>query len=64
MHQGLRSPLPLDFQMRGRGQSQEILLFRWYDCINKGVTPVYIIYFMLMIMISSAMTYEGLKNKK
>jgi hypothetical protein len=35
-----------------------------YQFGEVGVTPAYIIYFMLMIMISSAMTYEGLKDKK
>ena len=47
--------LPLDLQMHRRKQPQKVQLLRRYTINNIGITPLYIVYFMIMLMVGLAM---------
>ena len=56
VHPQLRPPLSLGEQVRGRPEHQTVLLLRQYKIIELGVTPLYLLYFIVMLVAGLIMT--------
>jgi len=54
LHQKLRSPLSMDLQVHRRQQPQTFLPLRGYILLKVGITPVYIVYYMVVVLIAFA----------